>query len=537
MPVVPTYPGVYIEELPSSEHTITQAPTSITVFVGYVHPFQGAAADPTKPRFGEAIRIFQFDDYVNNFGPLYNNHSLNTSDVGYAVKQFFLNGGSDAYVVGLKPWYYDTSTTNRQPREEITPGYKDLSGIRFTATQLTDTLNSIRIMISNVRKTTNPNDTADILISYGSLLQPEPYRGVQLDSTSPAFIEKRLKGSNLVKVGPAPGGYPNAFTTSSSPQLAEIDYMPDPTFLSLTPPHQPTVFSEGDFDAVFQADTSLDKVDVFNLLVIPGVSDTEVWSQALAFCERKLAFFIMDAPARYVADQGASGLQTIEDFARSALMPASTHAALYFPYLKTPDPVTSKSIAIPPSGSVAGIYARTDTQRGIWKAPAGLETTINNTTGVVDEGRMTDLRQGTVNDLGVNVLRSFSGARPVVWGARTTATKLDPSWRYVPVRRMALFLEQTLLRNLTWVVFEPNDVPLWTAIRISIEAFMLSYFRQGAFQGTTPSQAFLVRCDETTTTPQDVANGIVNILVGFAPLKPAEFVIIQIAQLAGQTQA
>jgi phage tail sheath protein FI len=152
---------------------------------------------------------------------------------------------------------------------------------------------------------------------------------------------------------------------------------------------------------------------------------------------------------------------------------------------------------------------------------------------------MSDQQQGVLNELGVNCLREFAGSGTVVFGARTMVTR-DPAlrdmWRYVPVRRMALFLEQTLYNNLGWVVFEPNDEPLWGAIRTSIEAFMLGLFRQQAFQGDTPSKAFLVKCDGQTTTQADIDNGIVNIVVGFAPLKPAEFVIIKIAQLAGQTQ-
>ena len=147
------------------------------------------------------------------------------------------------------------------------------------------------------------------------------------------------------------------------------------------------------------------------------------------------------------------------------------------------------------------------------------------------------MRQGTLNPLGVNVLRAFPGSGTVIWGARTVGgTGAREQWRYVPVRRMALFLEQTLLRNLGWVVFEPNDEPLWTAIRISVESFMLSLFRQGAFEGSTPSRAFIVQCDHSTTTDDDIAQGRVNIIVGFRPLKPAEFVVIKIAQLAGQAQ-
>jgi phage tail sheath protein FI len=185
------------------------------------------------------------------------------------------------------------------------------------------------------------------------------------------------------------------------------------------------------------------------------------------------------------------------------------------------------------------VIAREDTNRGVWKAPAGYEALVSNTLGVVPSGRMTDPRHGTLNPLGVNCLRTFPGIGTVVFGARTSvaANPAFQQYRYVPVRRMALFLEQSLLASLGWVIFEPNDVPLWVSIKTTIDNFMLGLFNQGAFQGSTPSQAFQVSCDATTTTPDDQANGIVNIIVAFAPLKPAEFVIIKIAQLAGQPKS
>ncbi len=154
---------------------------------------------------------------------------------------------------------------------------------------------------------------------------------------------------------------------------------------------------------------------------------------------------------------------------------------------------------------------------------------------------MTDLQQGVLNENALNCLRQFPGIGTVVFGARTTAgadaNTSQQQWKYVAVRRMALFIEQTLYANLTWAVFEGNATPLWNALTQEVTAFMLSLFRQGAFAGDTPKQAFVVQCDSTTTTPTDVANGTVNILVGFAPLVPAEFVVVQIAQLAGQAQA
>ncbi len=273
--------------------------------------------------------------------------------------------------------------------------------------------------------------------------------------------------------------------------------------------------------------------------MIPGVADSSIWSEAEAFCERKLAFLILDPPKQDSADGYKNTLPLIATDMESPVIPKSTNGALYFPYLESDDPLTGNTLHLPPSGFVAGMYATTDNNRGVWKAPAGLQTNINNTIGVVDTGLMTDARQGTLNPLGVNCLRDFPNVGTVIWGSRTlvTANPAYVQWQYVPVRRMALFLEQTLYANLGWAVFEPNDEPLWVALRSTVETFMLSLFNQGAFQGSQPSQAFKVLCDSSTTTQQDIDNGIVNILVAFAPLQPAEFIVVQIAQLAGQSQS
>ncbi len=534
MPVSVSYPGLYIEEVPSSSHAITAAPTSITAFVGYTHPFRGECAE--RGEWGRAIRIFNFTDYERIFGGLYRSTFID-SNVAYAVNQFFLNGGSDAYVVGLQPQYYDSQVPPTISPQPISPASASTSGITFTARQLTD-VTRMTITIGNVRPSP-ANDTADILITFGS--QVESYRGVKIAGADPAtitdsnFIEKRLALSRLVQVAPQDqvlGRYPGSFTSGA----IELSALTVPATLA----GGWTTFSPQDFHDVFETDSSLDKVDIFNLLVVPGIADAGIWSTALGFCEHKRAFFIIDPPPNLTADGAGRDLPKIADAVLNGTVPTAVpNGAFYFPYLKTIDPITNEVIALPPSGFVAGICARIDTNRGVWKAPAGLETSILNTTGVVDEGRMTDMRQGTLNPLGVNVLRSFPGSGTVVWGARTTVTA-NPAfeqWRYVPVRRTALFIEQTLLRNLGWVVFEPNDEPLWSAIRISIENFMLSLFRQAAFQGASPSQAFRVKCDASTTLQSDIDLGIVNILVGFRPLKPAEFVIIKISQIAGQVQA
>lgn len=512
MPVTPTYPGIYIEELPSNARTITAAPTSITVFVGYTHPFK------TK-NFNTAVQIFNFTEYENEFGGLFRS-GLVRSDVADAVNQFFLNGGSVAYVVGLNP--------------DIAPSKQSIGGIDFTAKELTDQI-PMQVTITNVKSNGEEGSsdgsgvTADVVITYG--LQSETYRGVSSDASSDDYIENRIGTENnpvssLVAVSAPDVGYSFQETPATT----------------VLPSTGSAVFKINDFVDVFKLDSSLDKVPIFNLLVIPGVADTGIWSAALAFCERKQAFLILDSSHEAIATPNNNEPPESSRWIGAVMdtkVPKSQNGAIYFPYLRSTDPLTGNPIALPPSGFVAGIYARTDLNRGVWKAPAGLETTILGTTGVVESGRMTDQRQGTLNPKGINCLRSFPGVGTVVYGARTLVAENTAlqQWKYVPVRRMMLFITQTLYRNLGWVVFEPNDEPLWAAIRTSIEGFMLSLFTQGAFQGSTPSQAFQVKCDKSTTTQTDIDNGIVNIIVAFAPLKPAEFVIVKIAQLAGQVQS
>lgn len=512
-----TYPGVYIQELQSNSHPITAAPTSVTVFVGYTHPFLTNSAN-----WGQAVEIFSFTDYEQQFGGLYTSGVIEPH-VAYAVNNFFLNGGATAYVVALQPSYYDTGDNNMGL---VMPSTVQVGAVSFSALQPIDQI-PMTVTINNVQTTYAANDTADIAISYGS--KAETYRKVNLKQGDPNYIVTRINPvSQLIEVTGTPSG---AFTAIGQ---APLGYAP-----GSAPNPDWTTFNEEDFVPVFQQDSALDKVPVFNLLTIPGVADNSIWSEALAFCERKLAFLIMDPPVLDSADGFGDTLPLIGNDLQSSIIPKGTNGALYFPYLLSDDPLTENTWPYPPSGYVAGMFATTDNNRGVWKAPAGLQTIINNTIGVVASGVMTDARQGTLNPLGVNCLRDFPNVGTVIWGSRTlvTANVAFEQWRYVPVRRMALFLEQTLYANLGWAVFEPNDDTLWVALRSAIESFMLSLFNQGAFQGDTPSQAFQVLCDSSTTTQQDIDNGVVNILVAFAPLEPAEFVVVKIAQMAGQSQS
>jgi uncharacterized protein len=536
MAITPTYPGIYIQEIPSSAHTIAAAPTSVTVFVGCTHPFKTL-------QFGKPVELFGFTDYERWFGGFFRGSAFDAEarsfgDVAQAVNQFFLNGGADAFVVGVQA---------RPGGQALAPATAVLGPLTFTAREVVDADHAMQVTVSNVAATGSPpgsppgDDTADVMITFGppptSPLAgrgsvAESYRQVSLYPTTggkpnPNFIGTRINGvSSLATV--AVGSPPGLLLAGTQP------FRP-----LLAPPAGTTLFNAADFVTVFQQDGPLDKLPLFNLLVLPGVTDGAVLAAATAFCERKRAFLIMDPPLADSADGSLpQNPSRIEDTAEGTALPKSPNSALYFPYLASNDPLTGLPAEVPPSGTVAGIFARTDVNRGVWKAPAGLETTLNNVSDVVERGRMTDQRHGVLNLRGVNCVRTFPGVGPVVFGARTSVSA-NPSfqqWKYVPVRRMALFIEQTLYANLGWVVFEPNDEPLWTSIRTSIESFMLGLFRQGAFQGSTPSEAFQVKCDAQTTTQADINNGIVNIVVAFAPLKPAEFVIIKISQLAGQTQ-
>jgi phage tail sheath protein FI len=215
----------------------------------------------------------------------------------------------------------------------------------------------------------------------------------------------------------------------------------------------------------------------------------------------------------------------------------SSFGAVYFPWIKATDPTgqSATPILVPPSGYVAGIYARTDGRRGVWKAPAGTEANLSGTLGLA--AQINDAQQDVLNPIGANAIRFFPSSGVVIWGARTLSTASDPEYRYVPVRRLALFLERSIYNGIQWAVFEPNDEDLWASLRLNIGAFMMNLFRAGAFQGTTPSQGFFVKCDAETNPQSEIDAGVVNVLIGFAPVRPAEFVVIKISQKTSDAAA
>jgi phage tail sheath protein FI len=272
---------------------------------------------------------------------------------------------------------------------------------------------------------------------------------------------------------------------------------------------------------------ALDHVDV-NLVALPGKTTPEFIAGLMTYCDaRGDCFAIVDGPGavdpRFNID--ASEAKQFVD----GLPNRSENSAVYFPWLEVVDQVgvgKNPTRYVPPSGHVAGIYANTDVTRGVWKAPAGVQAIVSGALDV--QIPLRDADQDLLNPVSLNCVRKLTGAGIVSWGARTLAS--DPQWRYVPVRRTAIFLKSSLRQGLQWAVFEPNDQRLWDQIQMVIRSFMLSLFRQGAFQGSRPDDAFAVRCD-ASTNPQDLIDqGIVTAQVSFAPLKPAEFVVIEISQ-------
>ncbi len=546
MPVAPpvTYPGVYIQEVESPVHTVTPVATSTTAFVGRAKRGPDGSPDGGGPEL-----IHSFGDFQRIFGGLWAD-----SPLGYAVNDFFLNGGSDAVIVRLHNGAKAATITmpagggtvalqakskgawgnSLRVRVEYVlpantsstdPTYKMVADNVATPLGVTDPTELFNLYVydgdsgateklTNITANTGVRTVNKVLAHESSLvacadpdmswaIKPDPHAKL-VKPTKPWWDDDNA------------GGFTPADANSGSDggALQPTDYTGDP----------------GKKTGIY----ALENADIFNLLVIPpdtanGDTPTDpVLTTALAYCERKRAILLVDPPSGWARKDNAKNGVPISGLGPSA------NAAIYFPRIRKANPLHQNQIeTFVPSGTVAGIIARTDLQRGVWKAPAGLEATMSGVASLTVP--LTDAENGELNPLGINCLRTLPAAGNVVWGARTTVgdDRLSSQWKYLPVRRTALWIEETLYRSSQWAVFEPNDEPLWSALRLNIGAFMQGLFRQGAFQGQSPKDAYFVQCDSTTTTQADIDRGIVNIVVGFAPLKPAEFVVIYIQQIAG----
>lgn len=571
MPVSVSYPGVYVEEIPSGVRSITGVPTSVAAFVGR------ALRGPSD----EAVVINSYADFERVFGGLWLKSTL-----GYAVQDFYRNGGSQAIIVRL---YRADEGNGAKPAKSLLAvggvsleaAYEGAWGANLRVTVDKDNVTDDVAAALGVQKTDLFNITVRDAGAGGIT---EKFINLTVKDT-PRSIDRVLKAaSKLVRWQgaldyanpPAVSAAKDAVTVKEDALIAarkalSAKLIADPaadvsaeqaavdaavTALDAAKAAMIAAVSDGQhlntasfLPANGETDKkglyALEQADLFNLLCIPPYStadsvsfdvDTSLLAAAAAYCEKRRAMLIVDAPSTWNSkDDARTSFSAVNDDFPGI---RSKNAALFFPRINQPNILRENRIEeFAPCGVVAGIFARTDTQRGVWKAPAGLEATL---VGVPQlEVNLTDAENGELNQLGINCLRSFPNLGRVLWGARTLrgADQLADEWKYIPVRRTALYLEESLFRGLKWVVFEPNDEPLWAQIRLNVGAFMHNLFRQGAFQGRSPREAYLVKCDSETTTQNDINLGIVNIVVGFAPLKPAEFVIIKLQQLAGQVQS
>jgi uncharacterized protein len=564
MPITPTYPGVYIEEIPSGVRSIAGVATSICAFVGATK--QGPVNEP--------VTVFSFGEFERRFGGL-----AIKSPLSYAVRDFFLNGGGQGVIVrvvhdgtvvgngggtpiGAKAAEFQVRNESSEifSLEAANPGawandliiwvvvpgapgsfpvgFDDRFGneqkaaVEVAQSQGVNATDIFHVRVLDAKATKFNEDKTQILVP--SVL--ESFDNVTVVDGPRRLDKVLLNGSKLVRVVGSLDGVDRPekgeYIVKAEGYGAGLDGdVPEARHL-----FSDTVTKEGIH--------ALEKADLFNLLVIPplqlgesGDIDTSVWNAAASYCLDKRAILLVDPPStsRFNYDKAQKPTESPSPVAE-VTGDVAKNATFFFPRVMEKNPLRDGQLEeFAPSGAIAGVIARTDSNRGVWKAPAGIDAGLTGVPSLAIQ--LTDGENGVLNQLGVNCVRTFATAGRVVWGARTRkgADALANEWKYLPVRRTALYIEESLFRGLQWVVFEPNDEPLWAQIRLNVGSFMNRLFKQGAFQGSKPSEAYLVKCDRETTTQDDIDRGIVNIVVGFAPLKPAEFVILKLQQLAGQS--
>jgi uncharacterized protein len=517
MTVSVSYPGVYIDEVSSGVRTIAGVSTSIALFAGW----------SAKGAVDEAVRINNFTEFEREFGGL-DARSL----LGYAVKHFFANGGGDAYVLRLA----STGAVGAAVAAQAV-----IDTMTFDARSPGTWANRYKIRSTRRAAPDDIRFRLDVLDGNANDAIVESYENLCLTANDARFPPNVVNArSGIVRItATAAAAAPTdqaVFLGSTVAQAAQPGPPPVPAVGAAAQAGvDGTVLTPADNDfrtavlARFGVGSMTDRIDLFNLLCVPGLTDATTLAALQTECHRRRAFLIVDSDPNLTvataASTGTTGLTGSD----------ALYSAVYFPWVRAADPLQQGALRdFPPCGFVAGIIARTDGSRGVWKAPAGSEASLNGAATLTLA--LSDAQSGQLNPLGINCLRSLPVYGNVVWGARTLHGQNDrgSEWKYIPVRRTALFIEESLYRGTQWVVFEPNDEPLWAQIRLNIGAFMNTLFRQGAFQGSSPREAYFVKCDGETTTQNDIDSGIVNIHVGFAPLKPAEFVVIRIQQMAGE---
>jgi len=489
-------PGVYVEEASTGERMIHGAPTSITAFIGRAE--RGPVNEP--------VPVSSMADYDRLFGGLWAG-----STMSHSVRHFFENGGSDAIVVRIHNGA--TAATFEFPGPT--------GSLVFKAASSGSWANNLELEVDH--ETTFSNNDAAFNLTVreavdGKTIVEEVFRNLSTDRENRHYVGWVLEQQSamLQVTGDVPTGRPDAgppVDRSDGSDGQDIGY-------AQTAAPELEKREEGLW--------ALDKAEIFNLLCIPPFStDTDVdvgtWAAAQEYCRTNCAFLIIDPPSSWARPPDV----VVGNDLAGAVPARSRDAAVYFPRVRFANPLNGNKVeTYAPCGVVAGIYARTDSRRGVWKAPAGKEAKLLGVDGLAYE--MTDDENDILNSLGVNCIRSFSDNGCVLWGSRTTegVDHIASEWKYVSVRRLALFILQSIQRGTLWAQFELVSEALYAEIRSHVRSFMANLFRQGVFAGSMPDDAYFVECDTVTTTENDTREGIINVEVGFAPLRPREFLLM-----------
>jgi Bacteriophage tail sheath protein len=507
---MPTYltPGVYVEEIPSQSKPIEGVGTSTAAFVGL------APGGPVNL----PMRISNWTQFARIYGDPANPDNgpfMEGAYLAHAVYGYFANGGSLCWIVRV-------GKETGAPRAQVAlPAAADASVETLRALAKAGADGDVSIEISEEPNTGEKSDsTYKVVVSAGG--DKEEYEGLTLKKGRANIATKINAASKLVTIEEA--SVPDELKVPATGKYA------------LSVPSIPAGDIEpGDFEgdvAKRQGMGSLAAIDEVTMVVMPdlmtlangGGTDAQVrdlQGKMIAHAENmgdRIA--ILDAPPNLIP-------QDILEWRMNTAGYDSKFATLYWPWIEVMDPLTNTPTLIPPSGHMAGIWARTDSTRGVHKAPANEVVLGANGLGF----QITQAEQGALNQSGINCIRSFPGRGIRVWGARTLSS--DPEWRYLNVRRLFNYVSESIMQGTQWAVFEPNDQRLWTQLRIAASNFLTRTWRQGALFGASPSQAFYVKCDEETNPPDVVEAGQVVVEIGIAPVKPAEFVIFRISQFAG----
>jgi phage tail sheath protein FI len=519
---MPSYlsPGVYVEEVPSSSASLSAGATAIAAFVGFTE--KAPKDDPTDPEGLKPRLVTSWSQYESLYGGFVAGAMLPHSVYGW-----FNNGGSVCYIVRI---------AHNKPSDE--PGQLALpaadravgNALEITSVGPADGLSVAVAVHNDVDDNGDPMSSFDLtVLKDGKVVEEFP--GLTVLPKADNNAATATKDSSYVKVAvaegisadieditlamPKPGNYP---VTSAPPLPVEVKA---PAFAGSETQRRGIngLVIADDVTMVMVPDliTAARKAD--------GSVDLGMWksvqSALIAHCEMQAnRMAVLDAPP-------GMSVQEIKEWRSDTAMYDSAFAALYYPWVKIANPLPTNGddeILVPPSGHIAGLWARTDNTRGVWKAPAN-----DTLRGVLDvERNITMAEQGLLNPIGINCIRPFGTRGIRVWGARTLSSNSD--WRYINVRRLFNMVETTIMQGTQWVVFEPNDVKLWEGVKRTLNSFLRGLWREGALFGSTPEQAFFVKCDADTNPPESIDEGKLVVEVGIAPVKPAEFVIFRISQ-------